>query len=103
MRTWKQYYTVLSGPELCFYKDRKDFQQVITNLLSCYVAIRISYIHNYNCLVSSVLVFNDYVLIFSHYLMCSDKKFCKVCHILKSELYDNNATHELSNMPVSLY
>ena len=37
MRTWKQYYTVLSGPELCFYKDRKDFQQVITNLLSCYV------------------------------------------------------------------
>ena len=28
MRTWKQYYTVLSGPELCFYKDRKDFQQV---------------------------------------------------------------------------
>ena len=39
MRTWKQYYTVLSGPELCFYKDRKDFQQVITTLLSCYVAI----------------------------------------------------------------
>lgn len=31
MRTWKQYYTVLSGLELCFYKDRKDFQQVITN------------------------------------------------------------------------
>ena len=28
MRTWKQYYTVLSGLELCFYKDRKDFQPV---------------------------------------------------------------------------
>ena len=28
MRTWKQYYTVLSGPELCFYEDRKDLQQV---------------------------------------------------------------------------
>ena len=40
MRTWKQYYTVLSGPELCFYKDRKDFQQVN---ISTYVAIFVQY------------------------------------------------------------
>ena len=36
MRTWKQYYTVLSGPELCFYKDRKDFQQVNICTYLCY-------------------------------------------------------------------
>lgn len=33
MRSWKQYYTVLSGPLLNFYKDKKDFQQVHTSNL----------------------------------------------------------------------
>ena len=38
MRTWKQYYTVLSGPELCFYKDRKDLQQIIIFIFVYYYA-----------------------------------------------------------------
>ena len=28
MRSWKQYYAVLSGQQLYFYKDRKDYEQV---------------------------------------------------------------------------
>ena len=28
MRSWKQYYTVLAGPLLNFYREKKDFQQV---------------------------------------------------------------------------
>ena len=40
MRSWKQYYTVLSGPLLNFYKDKKDFQQVQTSYLdSAYMAL----------------------------------------------------------------
>lgn len=27
-RSWKNYYTVLIGPLLNFYKDKRDFQQV---------------------------------------------------------------------------
>ena len=30
MRSWRSYYTVLIGPLLNFYKDRKDFKQYIS-------------------------------------------------------------------------
>ena len=28
MRSWKQYYTLLSGPLLNFYREKRDYQQV---------------------------------------------------------------------------
>ena len=52
MRTWKQYYTVLSGPELCFYKDRKDLQHLNIFVTGFEVT------HNYKYLEIPILIIN---------------------------------------------
>ena len=40
MRSWRQYYTVLIGPLLHFYREKRDFQQVkLTILQPCVLCV----------------------------------------------------------------
>ena len=44
-RSWKNHYTVLIGPLLNFYKDKRDFQQVCIVMIISRCLLTINYIH----------------------------------------------------------